>query len=87
MLGMSKREKREGESRYVSVYLNKLLTLIYFQPNPLYQLISLLCFCAWMSLLAPLPFSVKLRIFKNTSLGIKFNFEIFINFEKEKYFY
>nr|CAD2192773.1 unnamed protein product [Meloidogyne enterolobii] len=42
MLGMSKREKREGESRY---------------PNPLYQLISLLCFCAWMSLLAPLPFS------------------------------
>uniref|UniRef100_A0A1I8BX86 G_PROTEIN_RECEP_F1_2 domain-containing protein n=1 Tax=Meloidogyne hapla TaxID=6305 RepID=A0A1I8BX86_MELHA len=26
-------------------------------PNPLYQLISLLCFCAWMSLLAPLPFS------------------------------
>ncbi|CAK5040038.1 unnamed protein product [Meloidogyne enterolobii] len=57
MLGMSKREKREGESRYVSVYLNKLLTLIYFQPNPLYQLISLLCFCAWMSLLAPLPFS------------------------------
>uniref|UniRef100_A0A915NUC7 Serpentine receptor class gamma n=1 Tax=Meloidogyne floridensis TaxID=298350 RepID=A0A915NUC7_9BILA len=44
MLGMSKREKREGESRYVS-------------PNPLYQLISLLCFCAWMSLLAPLPFS------------------------------
>lgn len=39
---MSKREKREGESRY---------------PNPLYQLISLLCFCAWMSLLAPLPFS------------------------------
>ncbi|CAK5049100.1 unnamed protein product [Meloidogyne enterolobii] len=57
MLGMSKREKREGESRYVSVYLNKVLTVIYFQPNPLYQLISLLCFCAWMSLLAPLPFS------------------------------
>ncbi|KAF7640099.1 hypothetical protein Mgra_00000545 [Meloidogyne graminicola] len=26
--------------------------------NPLYQLISLLCFCAWISLLVPLPFSV-----------------------------
>lgn len=43
MLGMSKREKREGESRF---------------PNPLYQLISLLCFCAWISLLSPLPFSI-----------------------------
>uniref|UniRef100_A0A183C2N2 G_PROTEIN_RECEP_F1_2 domain-containing protein n=1 Tax=Globodera pallida TaxID=36090 RepID=A0A183C2N2_GLOPA len=43
MLGMSKREKREGDRRF---------------PNPLYQLISLLCFCAWVSLLSPLPFTV-----------------------------
>ena len=29
-----------------------------FQPNPLYQMIWLLCFCGWISLLAPLPFTV-----------------------------
>nr|CAD2192767.1 unnamed protein product [Meloidogyne enterolobii] len=65
MLGMSKREKREGESRY---------------PNPLYQLISLLCFCAWMSLLAPLPFSVTFKLFKKSLWKKKFNFEILFLF-------
>ncbi|KAI1732900.1 hypothetical protein Ddc_01799 [Ditylenchus destructor] len=43
MLGMGKREKREGDQRY---------------PNPLYQMIWFLCFCGWISLLAPLPFTV-----------------------------
>ncbi|CAD5219506.1 unnamed protein product [Bursaphelenchus okinawaensis] len=43
MLGMGKREKREGDRRF---------------PNPLYQMIWLLCFCGWISLLAPLPFTV-----------------------------
>uniref|UniRef100_A0A7E4URY3 G_PROTEIN_RECEP_F1_2 domain-containing protein n=1 Tax=Panagrellus redivivus TaxID=6233 RepID=A0A7E4URY3_PANRE len=43
MLGMGKREKREGDRRF---------------PNPLYQMIWLLCVCGWISLLAPLPFSV-----------------------------
>lgn len=42
MLGMGKRERREGDGRY----------------NPLYQMIWLLCFCGWISLLAPLPFTV-----------------------------
>ncbi|KAK6026761.1 hypothetical protein OSTOST_07255 [Ostertagia ostertagi] len=43
MLGMGKREKREGDRRY---------------PNPLYQMIWLLAFCGWVSVLAPLPFTV-----------------------------
>ncbi|CAJ0932619.1 unnamed protein product, partial [Mesorhabditis belari] len=43
MLGMGKREKREGDRRY---------------PNPLYQMIWLLTFCGWASVLAPLPFTV-----------------------------
>ncbi|XGW27544.1 hypothetical protein V3C99_007837 [Haemonchus contortus] len=43
MLGMGKREKREGDRRY---------------PNPLYQMIWLLSFCGWVSVLAPLPFTV-----------------------------
>ncbi|KAI6187136.1 hypothetical protein M3Y98_00209500 [Aphelenchoides besseyi] len=43
MLGMGKREKREGDRRF---------------PNPLYQMIWLLCFCGWISLLSPLPFSI-----------------------------
>lgn len=34
------------------------MNLQILQPNPLYQLISLLCFCAWISLLSPLPFSI-----------------------------
>uniref|UniRef100_A0A915AA59 G-protein coupled receptors family 1 profile domain-containing protein n=1 Tax=Parascaris univalens TaxID=6257 RepID=A0A915AA59_PARUN len=29
-----------------------------FQPNPLYQMIWLLSFCGWVSLLSPLPFSI-----------------------------
>ncbi|KAL6737154.1 hypothetical protein Aduo_010823 [Ancylostoma duodenale] len=43
MLGMGKREKREGDRRF---------------PNPLYQMIWLLSFCGWVSVLAPLPFTV-----------------------------
>ncbi|TMS38486.1 hypothetical protein L596_005205 [Steinernema carpocapsae] len=43
MLGMGKREKKEGDRRF---------------PNPLYQMIWMLCFCGWISLLAPLPFTV-----------------------------
>ncbi|KAK6044376.1 hypothetical protein COOONC_18119 [Cooperia oncophora] len=43
MLGMGKREKREGDRRF---------------PNPLYQMIWLLTFCGWVSVLAPLPFTV-----------------------------
>uniref|UniRef100_A0A0N4ZCB5 G_PROTEIN_RECEP_F1_2 domain-containing protein n=1 Tax=Parastrongyloides trichosuri TaxID=131310 RepID=A0A0N4ZCB5_PARTI len=43
MLGMGKREKKEGDKRF---------------PNPLYQMIWLLSFCGWVSLLAPLPFSL-----------------------------
>ncbi|PIC34323.1 hypothetical protein B9Z55_014012 [Caenorhabditis nigoni] len=43
MLGMGKREKREGDRRF---------------PNPLYQMIWLLTFCGWLSVLSPLPFTV-----------------------------
>ncbi|VBB35121.1 unnamed protein product, partial [Acanthocheilonema viteae] len=43
LLGMGKREKREGDRRF---------------PNPLYQMIWLLSFCGWISLLSPLPFSI-----------------------------
>ena len=43
VLGMGKREKREGDRRY---------------PNPLYQIIWLLSVCGWISLLSPLPFSI-----------------------------
>uniref|UniRef100_A0AC35U786 G_PROTEIN_RECEP_F1_2 domain-containing protein n=1 Tax=Rhabditophanes sp. KR3021 TaxID=114890 RepID=A0AC35U786_9BILA len=43
MLGMGKREKKEGDRRF---------------PNPLYQMIWLLSFCGWISLLAPLPFTL-----------------------------
>uniref|UniRef100_A0A0R3RXV1 G_PROTEIN_RECEP_F1_2 domain-containing protein n=1 Tax=Elaeophora elaphi TaxID=1147741 RepID=A0A0R3RXV1_9BILA len=43
LLGMGKREKREGDRRF---------------PNPLYQMIWLLSFCGWVSLLSPLPFSI-----------------------------
>ncbi|KAE9413229.1 hypothetical protein Angca_001245, partial [Angiostrongylus cantonensis] len=42
MLGMRKREKREGDRRY---------------PNPLHQMIWLLAFCGWISVLSPLPFT------------------------------
>ncbi|KAI6217563.1 hypothetical protein M3Y99_01760800 [Aphelenchoides fujianensis] len=43
MLGMGKREKREGDRRF---------------PNPLYTIIWLLASCAWVSVLSPLPFTV-----------------------------
>uniref|UniRef100_A0A1I7XKA6 G_PROTEIN_RECEP_F1_2 domain-containing protein n=1 Tax=Heterorhabditis bacteriophora TaxID=37862 RepID=A0A1I7XKA6_HETBA len=43
ILGMGKREKREGDRRY---------------PNPLYQMIWLLALCGWVSVLAPLPFTM-----------------------------
>ncbi|GMT25039.1 hypothetical protein PFISCL1PPCAC_16336, partial [Pristionchus fissidentatus] len=43
LLGMAKREKREGDSRY---------------PNPLYQMIWLLAGCGWISVIAPLPFTL-----------------------------
>ncbi|CAI4223882.1 unnamed protein product [Auanema sp. JU1783] len=43
MLGMGKREKRDGDRRY---------------PNPLHQMIWLLATCGWISVLSPMPFTV-----------------------------
>uniref|UniRef100_A0A0N5AJ37 G_PROTEIN_RECEP_F1_2 domain-containing protein n=1 Tax=Syphacia muris TaxID=451379 RepID=A0A0N5AJ37_9BILA len=50
LIGMGKREKREADRRF---------------PNPLYQMIWLLSFCGWISLLSPLPFSIWYYIVGN----------------------
>ncbi|VDK51883.1 unnamed protein product [Anisakis simplex] len=78
LLGMGKREKREGDRRYDAQRCAPFILMLCaetlqgcidagletqfrrftsLQPNPLYQMIWLLSFCGWISLLAPLPFS------------------------------
>ncbi|KAI6175874.1 hypothetical protein M3Y97_00737400 [Aphelenchoides bicaudatus] len=57
MLGMGKRERREGSLKN-SLNSNTDIQGDRRFPNPLYQMIWLLSFCGWVSLLSPLPFTI-----------------------------